>query len=270
MRHLVISLNPDRLLALDYEFESISGCVYEDTPDWIRRAFHSRYNEHINGHPIYENGEWVSIPERCKFKQRVGCFTAHINALQYIVDHKYDDTVILEDDAQIDREYNFDTSEFPQDSPTLLGASLHHPNSWKKDKEFIINELPDIINEFKQGINKIDYDRFRWAGTFSIYYPKWEVAFDILSQIKSLGLRDFKMGSGPYRHYDIFLSSHQFIKYLHYPSLFTHNDRINKNREVMKGNSSMINGGDGIVKNYLNLGKSYDIVKEHTPVRMLS
>ena len=274
MRQVVISLNPDRVKALDYECEVIQGCHYSETPDWIRKAFSIMYNEHTKtsfGYdpPRYEDGEWVSLPAVSKVKNRIACFTAHMNALQHIIDKKYNDTVILEDDSQIDREsmVGFDTASFPQDAPTLLGGCFHHPTSWGKDKAYIRDILPDLIKEFKHGINPLDYSKYRWTQASAIYYPRWETALWVISKVKAIGHRDFKTGYGPYKHYDIFLSEHRLVKYFHYPSVFTHNDRIDKDRQVIKGHTSLIGKGEGIVKNYVNLGKSADIVKKHTPPR---
>lgn len=281
MKKLVISMCPDRISALDYGHKVIKGMMYDEVPVYIKKNFSIMYNEHKKENnkfltPTYdeESNLWTSLPDLPEGKKprgRMGCFGAQCRALKYIVDNKLDNIAILEDDAQIDRKSmgikageTFDTSHFPQDAPTLLGGMFHHPKNWGKDKKWIKEELPKIIKDFKKGINKIDYNQKRFTGTFAIYYPKWEVARDVLKKIEDIGNKNKSpLGSGPYKHLDLFFGDHQLIPYFHYPSLFTHNDGIDKNRKY-KGSFSNITSGEGVLKNYMNLGKTKKIIEEYT------
>ena len=283
MKKLVISLNPDRRAAIDYGHQTIPGMMYPEVPAHIKKNFKIMYNEHRKGEggkpvpPTYdeESNMWTSLPEGKVGKKprgRMGCFGAHCRALRHVAENKIDNVVILEDDAQIDRKSmgirpgeTFDTSHFPQDGPTLLAGMFHHPGTWGKDKKWIKEDLPKLMPKFKKGINKIDYDKKRFTGAFSIYYPKWEVARDTLKKIEDIGhANKNKLGSGPYKHFDIFLSEHRLVPYFHFPTLFTHNDTLDKNRNYKKS-SSNIADGEGILKNYMNLGKEIKTVEEHTP-----
>ena len=281
MKKVVISMNPQRQEALDYNADIIDGCRYEESPVWVKKNFDIMYNEHDKGEsgkhktPAFDEATniWTSLPAgRSKAKNRMGCFGAHTNALQYVVDNKIDNVAILEDDAQIDRRQmgirageTFDTSGFPQDAPTLLGATFRHPKSWGKDNEWRKNTLPKLIPKFKKGVNPLNYDDMRWSQAHAIYYPTHQVAGQLLDKIKQIGAENKKkLGSGPYKHYDLFLGENRLIPYFHYPSLFTHNDGIDEYRNP-KAVGSSIGKGEGIVKNYIQMGKTPSIIQEHTP-----
>lgn len=286
MKKLVISMSPDRQSALDYGHEVIAGMPYSEVSPHIKKNFSLMYNEHIKNDagkyvpPAYDSNTnlWTSIPEGEKGKKprgRMGCFGAHCRALQYVADNKIDNVAILEDDAQIDRKSmgikageTFDTSYFPQDAPTLLGGTFRHPKSWGQDKKWGKEVLPKLIPKFKKGINPVNYNEKRWTQSHAIYYPKWEVARDTLQKINDIGHANTSpLGSGPYKHFDIFMGGDSnLIPYFHYPSLFTHNDGIDKNRNVKKkaGGGSAIGKGEGIVKNYINMGKKPKDIAQYT------
>lgn len=267
MKYLVISMpieGDERRKALQYPCEFIDAMKYLDVPQWIKEKFKLRYNEHKKGEdgkpmkPCYDpiTNEWISLPDISKAKSRMGCFGAHMRALEHIINNKINDVVILEDDAQIDLDklpHPLPT-DFPQDAPCLLGAAFRHPKSWAKDKEWRSSVLPGILENHSTGIHNLDYDLMRFQGTFSIYYPRWEVAEDVLNKIKALG---------GYKHYDLFLAEHKLIPYYHYPSLFTHNDGIDGERNVIKPSSS-IGIPAGIIKDYVFKGKSPEIIAKYT------
>jgi len=163
-------------------------------------------------------------------KGTMGCFASHIAIMKYIVDNKIDDVVVCEDDS-------FKVRDFDNNSIKdicLLGGIIRHPTSWSKDKDFQKNN--DIV--FNDGVNKIDYDRYRWTHTFAIYYPNWEKTSELLNNI----LQSKKK----YRPIDIFLSKNKLINHLYYPTPFIHND--------IEG-VSQIGNSQGIIYNYKNLGK---------------
>jgi GR25 family glycosyltransferase involved in LPS biosynthesis len=200
MKKLVISINNEigkkRRLKLNYEFIHIEGII--DCPLWIKNNFRFYHNENINSK---------------KTIGKINCFASHIKALEYIVDNKLNDVVILEDDAILDG----NIIDLPNDGACLLGATLRHPTNWNKDNDFRKNEVHKIISNFKKGINEIDYKKYRWNTAHSIYYPNWEIAKQILDFIKS---KKYK-----FKHFDLFLSTFKLIKYLHYPSIYNHDDR---------------------------------------------
>ena len=287
MNKVVISMNPERQEALDFGYERIPGMMYDEVPMYIKKNFKIAYNEHKK-HPETgkfvppafdeEANHWTSLPdlpEGKKPRARMGCFGAHCRALEYVRDNKIDNVAILEDDAQIDREQMgikpgevFDTSYFPKDHPTLLGATFRHPTNFRKDKEYMKTEIPKYLSSLSRGVYEIPKDKVSWSQTHAIYYPTHQVAGRVLEDIKKIGEQNTApLGSGPYRHYDQFLSpkmSH-LVKYFHYPSLFTHNDGITAERQPKKKAGSSIGAGEGIVKNYINMGKKPKDIAIHTP-----
>ena len=218
MNKLVISINNDlgkkRRKKLNYKFKHIEGVT--ESPKWIVDNFKLYHTEDINSR---------------KTRGKMGCFSSHVKTLQYIVDNKLNNTVILEDDAFLDGNI---IGKFPNDGACLLGGTLRHPNNWTLDNKFRKNKVKGIIKKFKQGVNVIDYDKYRWTQTHAIYYPKWEVAKEILYFIKNTNYK--------FKHFDLFLCDHKLVKYLHYPSIFTHDDRESE---------SQINKKNGYIKNYV-------------------
>jgi hypothetical protein len=79
---------------------------------------------------------------------------------------------------------------------------------WRK----IETNVADIVDNFKEGLNKIDYDKYRWTGTYAIYYPNWEKTNELLNNILN--------SKKKYCHLDIFLSKNKLIDYLYFPSPF--------------------------------------------------
>lgn len=216
---LVISVNnsvgKNRRSLLNYKFVHISGC--KNPPKWIADNFKRLHTE---------------SPNSQAFRNRMCCFASHVKALKYIVNNKINKVVVLEDDAFLDGSIK---NPLPEDGATLLGGVLRHPSRWESDKHFIATKAPKIINKFKRGVNRIHYDSYRWTGAWAIYYPNWKVAKDILDFILS---KKFK-----FKHYDIFLANHKLIKYLYYPSIFTHDDT--------KSVSQVSSKKAGVIKNYV-------------------
>lgn len=274
----VISFNEERQKALDFEYTLYEAKRYEDAPRWIMKNFYVKYNEqkkdpeskkgYVEMNYDEESNRWTSFPDgNCRVKSRIGCFTAHISLLEKIAEEQIDDVIVLEDDAHIDREQgvnidnegNIDTSNFPQDGACLLSGIIRHPTRFQKDLKFIKEELPNILESFVKGVNTIDYDRYRWSHQLAIYYPNHKVVKELLEKIKS-------EKNCRYTGVDIYFSKKKFIKYLHYPSLFTGNDAIDGNRNPIKS-KSQIGKGEGIIRNYQKLGKTQKVIKENTPPR---
>ena len=145
---------------------------------------------------------------------------------------KLKNIIILEDDAILDSGKNI--PRLPKDEPTLLGAVLQHPNDWSKTNQFKKNNVDKIIKNFKKGVNLIDFDKFRTTGAFSIYYPDYKCCQKILDHIQNSGKQ--------LKHFDIYLGENRLIKYLLYPSVFTHDDTLT--------GSSIAGGYEGVIKNY--------------------
>ena len=221
MKILVLSMDTEkgqmRRSLLNYEYEWIKSI---DASEELKKRFSFRYNITDNKRKAIEN-----------------CFASHLNILKHIVNNKLNEVVVCEDDCFKINDIDYSTIK----DITLLGGVIRHPTSWDKDKEFQKNN--DIT--FEEGVNKIDYKKYRWSGAFAIYYPSWEQSNDLLNTILS---------KTSYRHYDLFLSKNKLINYLYYPTPYIHCDNMNKEGCYCKS-TSQIGGGDGIIENYKNLGK---------------
>jgi len=212
MKIIVLSMdnkvgeNRRKLLNYDYElFKSVSG-------EEIMDRFNFRYN----------------TSQRLK-DATASCFNSHLKIMKKIVDEKLNDVVICEDDSI--KVYDvLDTSNINE--ICLFGGAIRHPSNWSKDKEWRKEKVDDIVNNFKEGLNKIDYQKYRWSGTYAIYYPNWEKTNELLKTILN--------SKKKYCHLDIFLSKNKLIDYLYFPSPFKSCDE----------GISQINTPQGLVKNY--------------------
>ena len=229
--------------SLDFNYKWIQGSTYETAPDHIKDNFLLRWNQGYTD----------------KVKGYIGCLSSHIKCYEYIVKNQLNDVIIVEDDAHIcwDEIKNVDFSEFPDDSPCLLGGTLRASPPWSKDKEFQLGQNIKDINDFKQGVNEINYKRHRWTQSHAIFYPTW---------IGVQGILDFiNNHQGKFKSPDLFFSDKQLVKYLHYPSLFDHNDMIDSNRQSLQTSNSLITpNGQGIIRNYRMLGKTKEIINRYT------
>lgn len=222
MKILVLSMDTekgnDRRHILNYPYDWMQSI---EAPESIKDKFKFRYNIKENKKTAIEN-----------------TFASHLNILKYIVDNKLNQVIVNEDDAILNGNINAlkDLKE-----ATLLGGTLRHPTNWAKDKEWRKNN--DI--RLQIGENTIDYEKYRWTQIYSVYYPVWEEAKRIYDAVIS---------ADKYKHYDIFLAEKRLIKKLHYPSIFTHIDNVDKNKKYSKA-ESQIGEAQGIIQNYKMLGK---------------
>lgn len=161
------------------------------------------------------------------------CFNSHLKMMKKIVDEKLNDVIICEDDSI--KVYDVDTSNINE--ICLFGGTIRHPSNWAKDREW--RKTNDI--SFQDGMNKIDYEKYRWTQTYAIYYPTWEDTNKLLKTILE--------SKNKYCHLDIFLSKNKLINYLYYPSPFMSCDE----------GISQIGSSQGIVKDYKILEKNKNL-----------
>ena len=83
------------------------------------------------------------------------------------------------------------------------------------------------------GINEIDYEKYRWSCCACIYYGSWKSVENILNYYE----KDKKQLT----YFDLWLSKNKLIKYLYYPSLFKIDDN---------GSSQVNDHNHGVIKNY--------------------
>jgi len=203
---IVLSMDTEigekRRSKLNYDFEwfkSIDGKCIED-------RFQFRYNT-----------------SEYKKKRIMSVFNSHISILQKIVNEKINDVVVCEDDSIKEFDLKESTNEI-----CLLGGCLRHPNNWKLDTQW--RKENDIT--FEEGVNKIDYSKYRWTQIYAVYYPNWEKTNELLKSILE--------SKKSYCHYDIFLSKNKLINYLYYPTPFKSCDE----------GISQVDKSQGIVKDY--------------------
>jgi hypothetical protein len=150
-----------------------------------------------------------------------GAFASHWDAWDTIVDNEWYDTIILEDDAILIRDLP-KTEDLPKDGACLLGGQIHHPHSWKMNTAFHNSGADmEIIKNFKDGINPIDYDKFRWSQAYAIYIPTPQVALKLSQKARQIG---------KFTHLDLWLAKHQLVKHLYYPAPFKHHDHLNQSQ----------------------------------------
>ena len=207
MKIFVISMNNEvgekRRSLLNYDYEWIECVSGEEIMD----RFRFRHNS----------------SEQFK-TATASCFNSHLTILKKIVDEKLDDVIICEDDSL--KVFDVDTKNI--DEICLLGGRLAHPTSWKLDRDWRKTKESEIIENFKEGVNKIDYEKFRWIHTYAIYYPKWEKTKVYLEKILD--------SKNKYRPLDNYLASEQLINHLYYPTPFMMNDNnISQIRKSKKG-----------------------------------
>jgi len=218
MKIFVLSLKSEtgekRRKRLNYDHEVIWGTdKLEDVPEWITKKTIIPYN-------VKDKGKLL--------KQKCCHIYSYYRILEKIVDEKLNNVVICEDDAVMRDNKYLDTMllDNRENDAVLLNGKLHHPKTYKKDKLFDQNDI-----HFQNGINKIDYETYRWSCSACIYYPTWESAHKILCCIiKSKSLT----------YLDLFLSKHKIIKKLYYPSPFVIDDE----------GVSQITNSKGYIKDY--------------------
>ena len=204
----VISLDNEvgkkRRTLLNYEYNLFRGIKGVDCPDWIVEKMKHRSN----------------IQDKNKMG-KLGCWASYATLLQKIINEKINNVLILEDDCiQVS---NTDYLPPLGDKPIYLNGYFHHPTNYtKRNKEWIRNVKKNL--PIKKGINAIRWDKIRIVGTWGVFIPRWEQAYEILFKLAN---------SKTYTTVDSQLSKHHIIDRFYYPSLFKHSD----NRE-----SSISNG----------------------------
>lgn len=171
--------------------------------------------------PYYDKLKIMWNAGEKKRKCGAGILNSHMGVIRLIARNKINHALVVEDDVVIDykklKKLNF--NKLPQDSLIYFGGVLHPPTSfkdknWKYEKE---------VKNFKNGINKIESDKYRIFGGFGYYFPKWEIAqqlYDIFSKKEKLKPLDTEM---------TYLQKKGIIKYFYYPAIsYLHMDDAEK------------------------------------------
>jgi GR25 family glycosyltransferase involved in LPS biosynthesis len=148
--------------------------------------------------------------------RKLGCIYAHRNALRQIVKNQTNDNVILEEDATLDH-----VLPNPPKQSAYLGGWIIPPQISLAGKKRM--RVPNL----KNGLNEIDYDKFRVLMAHAYYMKSHELAKKILDVIE---------GPKKVKNYDIFLIDHKFFNKFYYPAIFVQSrhfsdieGKVNKN-----------------------------------------
>ena len=138
--------------------------------------------------------------------RKIGCIYAHRNALRKIVKNQTNNNVILEEDATLDH-----LLPQPPKSSTYLGG-------WIVPKQVTLAGKKKVhIPNLKNGLNEIDFDRFKVLMTHAYFMKTHDVAKKILQVIE---------GPDKIKNYDIFLNDYQFFHKFYYPAIFVQSSHV--------------------------------------------
>ena len=221
MKIILMSLDNEigfqRRKLINYEYELVYGNTeLNNVPEEFIKKMNRMYNVNDN-----------------LFRAKVCHFYGYYEILKKIVFEKIDNVIICEDDAILKDKLpdKFNTEEI-----LILNCELHHPTTWKKGpnlrgntKKYFKDNILPLINNFKEGINKIEYDKFRWSCCACMYYPKFQNCIEIINEIEN---------AKKITTFDLWLSKNKLVKNLIYPSVFKIQD--NKVSQVDKP-SGLIN-----------------------------
>ena len=219
MKIIVLSLDNEigkkRRDLINYEYEWFKGNdKLENVPEEFIKKMNKMYN-------ISDN----------LFKAKVCQFYGYYQILKKIVSEEIDNVIICEDDAilkdKLPETFMPETTDI-----LLLNSLLHHPNSWKKDtKKYHHDNILPLINNFKEGINQIDYNKFKWSCCACIYYPTHQKCLELINEIDN---------SKKITTFDLWVSKKKIIKNLIYPSVF----------KIQDNGVSQIHKAAGLIDNY--------------------
>ena len=161
--------------------------------------------------PYYDKLKIMWNAGEKKRKCGAGIVNSHMGVIKTIMKNKINNALVVEDDVVIEydklKKMNFE--KLPQDSLIYFGGVLHPPTSFK-DKKW---KYENVIKDFKNGINKIESDKYRIFGGFGYFFPRWEIAkelYDIFSKKEKIKPLDTEM---------TYLQKKGIIKYFYYPAL---------------------------------------------------
>ena len=222
MKIILLSLDNDigkaRRTKINYDYEIVWGTSsINDLPDDLKNR-------------ILRNIPYNVLDKETHLRRRGCVMYSHMRILKKIIDENLHNVIVCEDDAILKDNVNInDLEKLNLNEAVLLNAKLHHPINYIYDKDF--NDK-DII--FKEGLNDIDYNKWRWSCSACIYYPtpkSAEILLNFFNTHKRL------------THPDLTLSRNKIIKKCYYPSMFL----------IKDDGISQIHKSKGLIDNYLVL-----------------
>ena len=150
--------------------------------------------------PLYVDEKMISMYNfgRESHRARCACWYSHTRLLEYIVEHKLNNVLILEDDAVLVNPIPID---YPKDGIVYVGGFIY--------KRSMMDESPPQVDH-QTGINLCP-DDCRILGCLSYIIPTWQLAFDILNRIYS---------QNRFRAIDIMMGNIGLKQYYSYPGSF--------------------------------------------------
>jgi GR25 family glycosyltransferase involved in LPS biosynthesis len=142
---------------------------------------------------------------------KCACSTSHMSVLQHIVDEKYEDnTLIQEDDSVVGEGCSEMRDEYPRDNFIYLAGFFHKVKMTDDTK-------PEVVSEV--GLNLIDDKNLRIICMSAYVIPNWEVAKTIL---------DFWHKKKRWKCNDIMIHEVPLPKLYQYPACFVE-DNVKSN-----------------------------------------
>jgi GR25 family glycosyltransferase involved in LPS biosynthesis len=206
VKKLIINMECDKDRMSKYKNASrLPAVVGKNAPEEFKKRFVFRYN----------------TAEK-KALGHIGCFGSHIKVLRKIINENLKNVIVLEDDSSDINKIPKSLIDFPHS--VYLGGWMVKP----KIKD--INQPVDR-SKFINGINKLDYSKYRILETRGYFVPNKQEAKRMLDIIES---------APRLKNVDIFFSKNEIIKYFYYPALSLQTpklvSRINENNVYGKKN----------------------------------
>ena len=207
---IILSENLPKIFVINLRRDKEKWSKYKKDDRYIRFSACNGV-EMSRENPYFDRLQIMWNAKDRKKKCTAGILNSHMSIIKKIVKEKINQALVIEDDAIIDFKElkKIDLNQLPQDSIIYFGGTLHPPDTFKNKKW----KHEETIKDFKKGINEIDTTKFRILGGHGYYFPKWEIAEDLLKRVdskKKMRALDSEM---------VKLQRIGVIKYFYYPAI---------------------------------------------------
>lgn len=179
--------------------------------------------------------------QKKKILAKLGCIAAHRKALLAIYSSKTNNNIVLEEDSV----FSHIKLPPPPKISCYMGGWIVPPQVTKAGKE-----IPKI--QPKNGINKIDYSKFKILMTHALFIRSHEEALKIFQTTIA----------DKVKNYDVHLNDIKMITNFYYPPVFVQDDHVSE-IEGLKNNNDKYSSFYGLVrtKRFVGSSKSLRIVQ---------
>lgn len=186
----------------------------ESFDDSYTRWSATDYRDLQQNHPIFDKMiSYYNIKNTNQHKAKCGCFLSHTNIWRYIMDNKLNNTLIVEDDAELVNDIS--DLQLPRDSFTYLGGFFHNKKMTDNSK---------INIQSKEGINILDKDKYRLLMTLAYFIPTWEIAKVMLESVDMPRIRAI----------DVMMYNIDLPIYYQYPASYIEKDIPSTIRDIKR------------------------------------